>query len=143
MLNILICDDDYGSIRYLQDKISRELEVLHSIEICTSEDELLQYIRREKSRIDVLLVDIKLEKENGIEVAAMIKQKLPGLKVIFVTGYKEEYSEILFLSIKPFGILGKPVNSEILVSLLRQAGAMLYKFKCFGSAVAREIFALS
>lgn len=38
-----------------------------------------------------------------------------------MTGYKEEYSEILFLSIKPFGILGKPVNSELLISLLHQA----------------------
>lgn len=122
MLNILICDDDCGSTRYLQDVISRKLDVPYSVEMCTSGDELFQYIKKEKSRIDVLLMDIKLEKENGIEIAAMIKQKLPGLKVIFVTGYKEEYSEILFLSVKPFGILGKPVNSEILVSLLRQAG---------------------
>lgn len=121
MLKILICDDDYGSILYLQDKINRELEVLHSIETCTSGEELLRYIREGRERIDVLLMDIRLEKENGIEIAAAIKQKNPELKVIFVTGYKEEYAEILFLSIKPFGILGKPVNSEILVSLLCQA----------------------
>lgn len=106
MLKILICDDDYRSIQYLRDKISRKLEMLHSLEVCTSGEELLRYIKEEKGKIDVLLMDIKLDKENGIEIATTIKQRLPGLKVIFVTGYKEEYSEILFLSIKPFGILG-------------------------------------
>lgn len=82
MLKILICDDDYRSIQYLQNKIEQKLDISYLVESCTSGEELLAYIQDEKNKTDVLLMDIKLEKENGIEIAAVIKQSQPNLKVI-------------------------------------------------------------
>ena len=121
MLKIVICDDEKVSADYLIKMIKSKFGLPYTIDVCKSGEELHTYISKTEKEIDVLLMDIKLEKENGIEVASIIKKRCPDLKVIFVTGYREEYVENIFLSIKPFGILGKPVDGNILISLLNQA----------------------
>ena len=93
----------------------------YSIFEYASGKELMEYLECTEVLPDVIMMDIELGEENGVELAANIKRRFTKIKIIFVTGHKEEYIESLFLQIKPFGVLGKPVNNEILCQLLRQA----------------------
>ena len=47
-----------------------------------------------KAKYDLVLVDLKMPRMEGIEVLANIKREAPGQKVIIITGYMAlEYSE--------------------------------------------------
>jgi DNA-binding LytR/AlgR family response regulator len=74
---------------------------------------------------DVVIMDIDWGNEdNGMDYAATLHDLSPYTKVIFMTGFQEQYAQQIFL--KPAnlcGFLSKPIDRDLLLKLLNKAGS--------------------
>lgn len=113
-LNVLLCDDEEIVIKDLSNSIKAYWG--SSIELfcfCNSSD-VMQFLGENRNHaFDTAIMDIKLENENGIDLANFLQHKFPELRVIFITGYPD-YVPDMFLKLKPYGYLPKPIKHEIL-----------------------------
>ncbi|PIE69728.1 MAG: response regulator [Deltaproteobacteria bacterium] len=57
----------------------------HNVHTFTEEDEAIAFAK--ENPVDLAILDIKLKKMSGVEVLASLKEQLPGLKAIMLTGY--------------------------------------------------------
>lgn len=73
---------------------------------------------------DIVLLDIKLEHGDGINLCRALRQSLPSVRIIMLTGYADETFLVNSLCNGAHGYLLKSTSPEILVETLRavQAG---------------------
>lgn len=86
MLNkpkILICDDEEG----IRESLNLILKDSYNLIFATNGQECLKTLEKDKN-INLVLMDIKMPKQNGIDVTRDIKRLNPNIKVIVVTGYE-------------------------------------------------------
>ena len=69
-------------------------------------------------RPDAVFMDIKLNKNNGIEEAVKLQELDAGLPVVFITGYIEYAREIF--NAKPFYFLMKPIRQSDIDTVLER-----------------------
>jgi DNA-binding NarL/FixJ family response regulator len=71
---------------------------------------------------DVVLLDIRMPGQNGIEVTQRLKREYPDIKVILLSTYDDE--EFLFGALRAGaeGYLLKSASNEVLASSIRQVG---------------------
>lgn len=121
MLKIAICDDDKTILTGLGNILKKELKIDFTLKLSDDPARILEYLEAQQGNVDVLILDIELHEANGIDLAAQIFEKYNHMKVIFISAYQDEYFEALFLKMKPYGLLAKPVNISRLILLLEQA----------------------
>ncbi len=71
--------------------------------------------------IDIVICDIKLEDDNGIEILREIRKSNPDLPVIMLTGYIDSENIDLSRKIGCTDILLKPVRKEKLIESIDKA----------------------
>lgn len=111
MIKILICDDD----KILCDQIKAGLEKHYAkgVNVGVEHDADRLYDGFQNGRfgnVDILLMDIRFEKINGIDVVKEIQRTYRCLKVIFITGYMDYATQIF--KADPSNFLVKPVRNE-------------------------------
>jgi DNA-binding NarL/FixJ family response regulator len=77
----------------------------------------------EKTRPDVVLMDIAMPKLNGIEATRQIKQFAPSTTVLILTAYEDDQYVFALLEAGAAGYLLKDVRGRDLVEALRQVYA--------------------
>lgn len=102
MQTILIVDDD-KSIRY---SLKRMLEGAFSILTAQNGEEALQRIRENSS--DLILMDIKMPGQSGIEILREIKRIDPKILVIIMTAYGTTETAIEAMKYGAFDYIVKP-----------------------------------
>jgi DNA-binding NtrC family response regulator len=114
-MKILVVDDDAIVIK----SCKRILEA-EGFEVLTvpSADEALEIIR--KYDFDLLLVDVKMPKHDGMFLMREIKKDLPDTPIIVMSGYptQETIADVLRLGATQF--IPKPFRPDELVKLIRQ-----------------------
>lgn len=72
-----------------------------------------------KERPDILITDIKMPFMDGLELSRLVKQELPDIKILILSGYDEfEYAkEAIRIGVAEY--LLKPVSSSKLLEVLR------------------------
>lgn len=103
-------------------------------------NDLLDYAR--ENPCDVAFLDVRMGSMTGVELAKKLREFIPKLNVIFVTGYDEYANEAMKMHAS--GYLMKPVTAEDIKAELKdlrypifeKKSYMLY-FRCFG---AFEVF---
>ena len=80
----------------------------------------LAYPQILKTKPDVLITDIKMPFMDGIELSKLVKEKLPDIRIVIVSGYDEfEYArEAILLGATDY--LLKPVSAEKLVETINK-----------------------
>ena len=121
MLKILICEDEKDFLEELTAAITTELTGKVRISACNTLEEFRNVTEKEMRDLDLALMDICLGKDDGIELAAQMKEINPQLKIVFISGHVDAYMEGLFLKVKPYGLLRKPLNSRICIRMLEKA----------------------
>ena len=88
---------------------------------CSTSKEALVVVPRHKP--DVALMDIRLPDESGIVCTARLTEKMPGLKVIIVTIYKD--SELIFQALKAgaIGYILKRFRPEEIIQAIAEVRA--------------------
>jgi PAS domain S-box-containing protein len=115
---ILLCEDE-DSIRRLVHTML-EQQGYHVIEAETPAD--AQRMAVESSRpIDLLLTDIVMPKTSGLELAKMVRELRPGIKVLYMSGYTDSQVSRAFVLDPNAVFVQKPFTSTSLLQKLREA----------------------
>lgn len=114
--NVLIVDDE-GEFREMISKIlaKRELKVV-SVE---SGEKALNVL--EHSRIDVVLLDVKMPGIDGIETLQRIRSLKPLVEVVLLTGHASVESGIEGMKLGASDYLMKPIEIDPLLEKLEEA----------------------
>jgi len=86
---------------------------------CTNGFDALEAL--EKSRIDVVILDVKMPGLDGVEALRKIKQRYPLIEVIMLTGHASVESAVQGLRLGAFDYLVKPATVEEIVAKVRDA----------------------
>ncbi len=114
--SIVIVDDDPDFCRTLGDILqARNFSVMQ----ITDPDSLLEKLKADRQ---VVLLDMKLNRLNGLDVLRKIKEQYPHLPVILVTGYGEEMTAAIEtgLEINAHTCFYKPFQIEELLQVLTE-----------------------
>jgi len=79
---ILICDDEEG----IRESLKLILEKDYDLEFAQNGDEAIKSVQ--SSPADLIILDIKMPKKDGLETLKELKRINPSSKVIIATGYK-------------------------------------------------------
>ncbi|WP_312794780.1 response regulator [Tianweitania sp.] len=121
MFNIALVEDEELERRAVRSILERNIEDVHIVGEAKNGSEALHLL--DTQRIDLILLDIKIPRPNGMELLQMIRDRHLPTKVLIVTAY--DYFEIMQSSIqlKADGFLLKPVRTEALLEAVRNCQA--------------------
>src|ERR1051325_168415 len=97
---------------------------------CASTEEALKVIP--KHQREIVLMDIQLPSQSGIECTAQLKQLLPSVQIIMVTVYDDTERIFKALRVGACGYLLKRCTPEELLSAVREV-------RSGGAPMSREI----
>ena len=134
-MNFFVVDDE----KFALDRMVRELKVAAPEAEVFAFSDPLQLLEFAKSNpCDVAFLDVRMGSMTGVELAKNLKEFLPKLNIIFVTGYDEYANEAMKMHAS--GYLMKPVTAEDIRAELQdlrhpisQKPTHLLSFRCFGS----------
>ncbi len=119
---IAVCDDDEEQLFYLS-RLLREWgerrQRLLKIEAYRSAESFL--FSYEENPCDLLLLDIEMGGQSGMELAKRLRAQKDRLPIIFVTGYSEYMSE--GYDVEALHYLLKPLKKEKLFAVLERCTA--------------------
>ena len=131
MINIFVCDDNKIALKEIEDHITKacnSLQIKHFQVISyINELMLISDIEDGSAVPDIIFLDIKLQKINGISIAKRIKHKLPVCQIVFVSGYDDYYLDVYDADHIYF--LKKPLQGQAVLSAIEKALSKLKKEK--------------
>jgi PAS domain S-box-containing protein len=114
--SILIVEDNGSLVNILKKTL---LGGGYSVFSARTAEEAIPQCEKIKERIDILLTDVVLPGMDGVELAQKLKERWPGLRVIYMSGYPGN----ALAPIAGFGncvFLEKPFSPQELLDTLRQ-----------------------
>jgi two-component system cell cycle sensor histidine kinase/response regulator CckA len=110
---ILLLDDD-ALVRSATTRVLKRLG--YSVLVAATPDEAITLARTHPTRIDMLLTDVVMPGMSGPQTADVIHEVLPGLPVLYVSGYSRD---ALAFTDETLHVLAKPYSRYELASKLR------------------------
>ncbi len=119
-LNLLIIDDE----RSMRDSCR---EVAHALGFHSQVSETAEHAYQilETTSADLVLLDLRLPGNSGLEVLREIKQRRPEVLVIVMTGFATVQSAVQAMKLGAYDYVTKPFNFEELRLMLERASAHL------------------
>jgi two-component system, cell cycle sensor histidine kinase and response regulator CckA len=115
---ILVVEDDAGVRNLTTLVLARAGYVVHA---SRNGEEALELVRSSPGRIDLLITDVIMPGMNGSSVAREVSARVPGVKVIFVSGYTENAVAQEGVIGSGAGFVQKPFTSALLLARVRDA----------------------
>ena len=112
-----VCVDDEELVLFRTVSLVKKTKIFDEIESFTDAFEALGFL--DEQPVDLALLDIDMPGIKGIDLAANMKEKCPGIKVIFLTGYSEYAVDAYALHAS--GYLLKPISYDRLYSEIEYA----------------------
>ncbi|HMX94217.1 MAG TPA: response regulator [Elusimicrobiota bacterium] len=114
---VLLAEDD-RTVRTLAVRILRQsgYRVLEA----SSGEEALRLLEESTTAIDLLVTDVVMNGISGPELAKRVNQKLPGVKILYLSGYMESDMRNDILKGVASSFLGKPFRPRDLVQRVRE-----------------------
>ena len=120
-INIAICDDEHHQTEYnkmLVNKWANENNLKINIKMFDSAENF-KSAWSENKNYDMLLLDIEMGRQNGMELAREIRQSDNKLVIIFITGYVDYMSE--GYDVAALHYLMKPIKEDKFFEVLDKA----------------------
>jgi two-component system response regulator YesN len=113
MLKVFLVEDEVVVREGMKNNIHWEKEGF--IFVGEASDGELAYPLIQKTRPDILITDIKMPFMDGLELSRLVKQEMPDVKIIVLSGYDEfEYAKE-GISIGITDYLVKPISGSQLL----------------------------
>ena len=112
-IKVLVVDDEPDIVEILKYNLQKE-----GYEVETAEDGIKAVKKASKFHPDVILLDIMMPNQDGVETCLQIRQ-IPELKntfIIFLTARMEEYSEVAAFDVGADDYITKPIKPRALMS---------------------------
>lgn len=119
MIKLMIVDDEVNIRRGLREYISWdawEIELAAEAENAESALNIAMHVRP-----DILLTDIRMDRMDGIEMTRRLKEMLPELKVILLSGYSDIPYLQAALQLKAVEYLLKPAGADKIIEAVLKA----------------------
>ncbi|WP_319371552.1 diguanylate cyclase domain-containing protein [uncultured Ilyobacter sp.] len=115
---ILIIDDE----KMIREGL-KKLLVLDDYEVLLGEDGIhgLEVLEKEQESIQVVILDVKMPRMDGMEVLQIIKKNYPGIEVIISTGHGAIETAIQALRFGAFDYTNKPIEYDELALIILRA----------------------
>ncbi len=145
--SILVVDDE-PSVCFL---LKEELSEGTSYQVATVLDGIEAMNLLQSQPHDVVLLDVKMPRVNGIEVLKFIREQLPTTQVIMLSNYADVKTAIEATKLGAYDFVSKPYNREELLATVRRAfehrkltiDNELMKYELLRKAGSKEIIARS
>lgn len=113
---ILVVDDDKIVSRSFERVLtSKGYDVVSA----TSGEEALKDF--ENGNFDAVFTDIKMQGMDGLEVTRQIKERVPSMPVMVITGFGTEETEARAKALGAFGLTHKPLTPEVIENITIEA----------------------
>src|SRR5262245_39852948 len=99
---VLIVDDEFGPRESLRTILKPDYQVL----VAQEGEQAISFV--EQTKVDVVLLDLRMPGLSGIRVLEKIKSIDPGIEVILVTGYASYDTVLEALRLHAFDYIPKP-----------------------------------
>lgn len=112
-IKVLVVDDEPDIVEILKYNLQKE-----GYDVATAEDGIKAVKTAAKFQPDVILLDIMMPHQDGVETCLQIRQ-IPELKntfIIFLTARSEEYSEVAAFDVGADDYITKPIKPRALMS---------------------------
>ena len=122
-MRIAVCDDEKAQRLLLKkylEEWARKSHTLLKVELFAGAEEF-SFVWAEDRDYDLLILDIEMGRQNGMELALHIRQKDENIPILFVTGYEQYMAQGYEVSALHY--LLKPIHREKLFSLLDKLNA--------------------
>ncbi len=116
-MNVLICDD-HQIVRDGLRQILAKHESIRAIDEAANGSEVFELF--EKRAYDLVILDISLPNQNGLEVLQAIKQKWPATHVLMLSMHPQEQYAIRALNYGAAGYLTKDTAAEELLLAVKK-----------------------
>lgn len=116
MINVAITDDQ-AIIRYGVGRILEEDAGLSLIGVYNSGESLLAGLRQQQP--DVLLLDIQMPGQNGIELAGILSQRYPAIRIIALTNVDSPEQARDMIQQGCLGYLLKDTEPRVLIEAIK------------------------
>ena len=120
IINVLLVDDEKGYINVLSNRLGKRSIIATK---AFSGTQAIQILR--KKDFDVVVLDLKMEDMDGIEVLKIMKKMAPEVPVIFLTGHGSQEAAREGIAFGAFDYLTKPCELSQLIEKIKQA----YKYQ--------------
>lgn len=114
--SVLLVDDEGNFLDVLSNRLSRRS---FRVGKARSGTQALQALR--KDDFDAVVLDLKMEDIDGIDLLKILKRMVPGLPVIILTGHGSHTAAREGMALGAFDWLTKPCDLEELMEKLEQA----------------------
>lgn len=119
MLQVAIVDDHEIVRAGLREILAGELGIAICFEAASGEEALA---RLQEIPCDVLLLDLALPGQSGVDVLRILRQRHPELRVLVLTGYPEERYALAMIRHGADGYLCKECSQDELLLAVRTLG---------------------
>ena len=113
---ILAIDDEQNIRRLIESEFT-----LEGYEVQTARDGQEGLKLLEEQAFDIVLLDIKLPRMNGIEVLRRVKKKYPSTEVLMITGYGDIKTAVESMKLGASDYITKPFKLDELLALVKRA----------------------
>ncbi len=115
-MHILLIDDNIQLFEVLKDNFSF---VGHYLFFASNTKEAFEVLNNEQ--IHLVLLDVKLGEENGVETLAKIKKQFSQIPVIMITGYATVEAAVKAMKLGAYDFVKKPIDFNTLCTRIDSA----------------------
>jgi two-component system, NtrC family, sensor kinase len=115
-MNVLLVDDE----KHFREILVKRLNQRGMVALQASNGEEALRLLEEKP-VNVIVMDVKMPKMNGIETLRHVKERYPATEVIMLTGHASTRDGVDGIKSGAFDYLTKPIEFEQLLRKIRQA----------------------
>jgi DNA-binding NarL/FixJ family response regulator len=122
MIRVAICDDHEMVREALAGVIAHEegIEVVGAVDTMATTMDLV-----DKEDPDVLVVDVRLQNESGLDVARSVIAKHPKIKIVVLTSFNSDEALVQAYELGASAFILKAGSADVLVRTIRDAAAGL------------------
>jgi DNA-binding LytR/AlgR family response regulator len=114
MLKVAICDDMPHIADSVEELLFEYHATLFEAYVYYNANKLMQQMK--ETHFDIYILDIEMPKNNGIEMAKLIREKNMNVPIVFLTSFKNYMEEVF--KIQTFDYIVKPLTKERFFPLL-------------------------
>ena len=136
MAHILVIDDERAIRNSLKEILEYEK---HRVSLASNGLEGLELLKKEQ--FDALLLDIKMEGMDGMEVLEQVSKEYPDLPVVMISGHGTVDTAVKAIKMGAFDFIEKPLDLNRLLITLRNAmdkGKLVTETKTLRKKVASK-----